>query len=146
MRWITLVLGAALAATYASPAVGGPDLAGRVRRVDQREAAHYASIDRRLKATVLLTLSQRVLTTAVTGPMIQSTDGRFFRGSASCYTGHALVGGGVDWGTSTVYGDYHVIASAPDTAGLSWQAAVTTGSAPVPTASPTVYAVCADVN
>jgi hypothetical protein len=144
MRWIVLVLGGVLAATYVSPAVGGPDLAGQLRRVDQREQRHYDSIDRRIKATVALIQLQAVTTTVSTGVMVQSTDGRYFRGSASCVTGR-LVGGGVDWGTATVYSDYHVISSSPDPGATSWKAEVNAGGSPVPSGFPQVYAVCATI-
>lgn len=133
---------ALLVFTYAAPAIGGPDLTALVKRVDKREQRHYESLDRRIKATVALVLTSNVTTTVDSALMTQSADGQFFTGTARCTTGR-LAGGGVDWGTSTVYAGYRVIASAPDAGGYSWHATVATGGAPTPAGFPDVYAVCA---
>lgn len=139
MRWIALLLGAALAATYVSPAVGGPDVAGQLKRVDKREKRHYAELDRRLKASVLLALNRRITVRDSSAPLSQSGDGRFFSGTAQCNWDERRTGGGVDWGTTT-YGDYHVIYSAPYPNG--WSASVHVGNSTAPAKWPLVYAVC----
>lgn len=144
MRWIALLLGAALAATYVSPAMGGPDLAGRVARIDKRERAHYRDLERRVRATALLAGQDPVLrTTVVTAPVTQT--GRFYAATARCGYGQTLTGGGVDWGSSLVAQSWHVISSAPTT-GEAWTASLAaTDSLEGPTDVPKVYAVCAVV-
>jgi hypothetical protein len=143
MHRTILLLALVLTVTYVSPAIGGPDLTAKLRRVDQREQRHYADLDRRIKATVLLTLNHRITTTPATASMTQSSDGRFFSGRVSCPVGQQLTGGGVDWGVSLEYADWHVVSSGPSVGGASWHATVHTGVATSPTTLPTVYAMCA---
>jgi hypothetical protein len=142
-RAVVGVLALVLAVTYASPAIGGPDLAGKLRRVDQREKRHYASLDRRLKAAALLAINAHSDTTVVSSSLIQSGDGHYFQGSASCPGSSDLVGGGADWGAATLYGNYQVVASAPSIGGSSWNVTLFIGAGPAPSAFPQVYAVCA---
>ena len=143
-RVVVLVVGTVIVAQV-TPAVGAPSLEGLVKRIDKREKRHYASLDRRIKASVLLTLNQSIKTDRVSAAMSQSaTNPRYFSGTVSCATGR-LVGGGVDWYVSPDYGDYRVIRSAPSVGAVSWQAAVYSGDAPSPATSPQVYAICADV-
>jgi hypothetical protein len=143
-RVVALVAGAFIVAQV-TPAFGAPSLASLVKRIDQREKRHYASLDRRIKASVLLTLNQSIKTNRVSAPMSQSPPNpRYFSGIVSCASGQ-LVGGGVDWNVSADYGDYRVIRSAPSVGALSWQAAVDTGASPTPSTAPQVYAICATV-
>lgn len=143
-RVIALVVGTFIVAQV-TPAFGAPSLEGLIKRIDKREKRHYASLDRRIRASVLLTLNQSIKTDRVSAAMSQSTTNpRYFSGTVSCATGR-LVGGGVDWYVSPDYGDYRVIRSAPSIGAVSWQAAVDTGASPTPSTSPQVYAICATV-
>jgi hypothetical protein len=143
MRRTAILLGLLLAATYTSPAIGGPDLAAKLRRVDQREQRHYAELDRRIKATVLLELNHQIKNSTATASMTQSSDGHFFTGTASCGYGQTLTGGGVDWGVNTEYADWHVVSSGPSVGASSWHATLNIGIAHAPLTLPTVYAICA---
>lgn len=144
MRWVALVLGAALAATYVSPAFGGPDLTARIKRVDQREARHYKALDRRIDAVYALLSDPTIRSTVQTAAMQQS--GRFFSGTVSCPAGR-LVGGGVDWGSSLLAQGWHVVASAPTLGATAWTATLAaTDSLEGPSDIPRVYAVCATVS
>lgn len=144
MNRIAVALAAVLAATYVSPAVGGPNFAASLKSLDKREKRDYASLDRRLKAAVLLELSRSLDTTVADAPMsVQSADHRDFTGAVACPSQTQLTGGGVDWGNTATYEDWHVISSSPDAGGTSWQARVSVGTATGTNSFPTVYAVCA---
>lgn len=130
----------------AGPAFGGPSLASLIKRVDQREARHYRSLDQRIKATVLLLRAQEIETTTERSTMRQAGDGSSFSGEARCSSiRQTLISGGVDWGGDIEQGDWHIVSSGPNISGNVWRATVNIGSAGTPRTWPIVYAICAEV-
>ena len=142
-RVAALVAVTALLAS-AAPAFGTPSIPTLIKRLDKREARHYKETDRRLKATALLALRpDTARTSRVAAPMAQSASSpTIFNGQVLCPPGTTLTGGGVDWGSSTIYPAYSIISSAPDPGSVSWHASASTGGAPMPSVTPSVYAVC----
>jgi hypothetical protein len=141
-RTVLVLMAATAVAAQTSTALGGPSLT--LASLSKREASHYKSLDRRIRATVLLATNDRIQTDVVTTPMTAGSNG-YYSGYATCGFGKELVGGGVGWNAPTLYLNWHVIESAPDLGGTRWVASVAAGGSPAPTIAPSAYAVCASV-